>query len=81
MSAANPSATTSHFPALDASDWGPHQDVGERRPGQEEETEQRPDPRVEGAIDLVAEDPPDEKRETRADEAGDQHEAAHSARL
>ena len=55
----------------------PGEDVGERRPRQEEQPEERPDPAREGGVDLVAEDPPEEEREARADEAGGEREATH----
>lgn len=43
----------------------PHQRVGERRPGQQEEAEKRYEPAVEGAAEQVAEEPDREQRQAR----------------
>ena len=80
MSAARPSATRSQPQPGDVVDRPPGEDVRERRPRQEEQPEERPEPAREGRVDLVAEDPPDQEREARADEAGGEGETAHGVR-
>lgn len=54
----------------------PQRGVGERRPGQQEEAEQRHDPAVEGAAEQVAEDPDQEQRQARRDQGEEDDEAA-----
>jgi hypothetical protein len=45
--------------------------------GTEQEPEQAPDPAVDRRVRLVAEDPPEKKRDARPDAAGEEEEAAH----
>ena len=57
----------------------PHQRVGERRPGQQEEAEQREPPLVVGALEQVAEDPDEEQRQPRRDQREQDGDATHGA--
>ena len=63
----------------DAVERPPGEDVGERRPGEEEEPEQRPDPGRERGVDAAAEDPDEQEREPGPEEPGRESETAHRA--
>src|SRR5262245_56451993 len=55
----------------------PRDDDGERRPGQEDEAEERPHPGSEGIVDLAAEEPPDCEHESRNERRSTACEAPH----
>ena len=55
----------------------PHAGVGERGPRQQEEAEERDEPRVEGAAQHVREDRDEEQREARRDQREQDYEATH----
>src|SRR4029450_3069449 len=66
---------------VDPDDGGPDEQIGERRPGQEEEAEQGPHPRAEREINAVAEDPPDQKGDSWTEETGGENQTAHQRGL
>src|SRR4029079_8649996 len=64
--------------AVDPDDGRPGDDVHQRRPGQEQEPEQPPDPARDRGVGLVAEDPPEEEGDPRPDAAGEEENATHA---
>ena len=67
--------------AADVRHRAPGEDVHERRPGQDEQPEERPDPRIERELDTVTEDPDEDERDPWAETEGEQGGAAHGARF
>ncbi len=64
--------------AVDPDDGRPGDDEHQRRPGQEQEPEQAPDPARDRGVGLVAEDPPEEQGDPRPDAAGEEENATHA---
>ena len=61
--------------------WAPDEDVHERRPREQEEAEEWPDPRVESKVDPVAEDPDGEEGDSWPETEREKSDATHGARF
>src|SRR5688572_27024388 len=66
------------LPVVDADDRRPDDEIGERRPGKEDQAEHGPDPGAERGVDpVVVEEPPEKQRDAGADESRREGQATH----
>ena len=77
----NPETDEDPLAARDATGGRPCEEIHERRPRREEDSQHRPQPRAEREVDPVAEEPHRDDREARAEGGEEEEEATHQGSI